>query len=132
MSSKALSQSDIDAIEIMMNEWTTAMVNQDWSQWQQYWDEDGVLMPPDHERVVGRAELVDFVSGVLGSVKSFEFSDWTFDGMDDLAVVTNTIRIEMDDPDSPLASDDQMILLRRHEDGNWRVHKVIFNSSGAV
>ena len=132
MSSTALPQTDIDAIKTTMNDWTTALVNQDWSQWQNHWDEDGVLMPPDHERVVGRAELVDFASAALGSVKSFEFSNWTFDGLGDLAVVTNTIRIEIDDQDSPLASDDQMVLLRRHEDGNWRIHKVIFNGSGAA
>ena len=132
MSSTALPLTDIDAIKTTMNDWTTALVNQDWSQWQNHWDEGGMLMPPDHERVVGRAELVDFASAALGSIKSFEFSNWTFDGFGDLAVVTNTIRIEIDDQDSPLASDDQMVLLRRHEDGNWRIHKVIFNGSGAA
>ena len=134
MSSTALPQSDIDAIKTMMNDWTTCMVNQDWQQWQNYWAEDGVLMPPDHGRVVGRADLVEFVSTALGSVKSFAFSDWTFDGGGDLAVVTNTIRIDLDDRESQqtTASDDQMLLVRRHADGNWRVHKVIFNGSAAA
>ncbi|WP_169054279.1 DUF4440 domain-containing protein [Nitratireductor sp. XY-223] len=134
MSTTALSDTDIDAIKTMMSDWTTALVNQDWSQWRSYWDEDAVLMPPDHKRIVGRAELVSFASASLGKINSFAFSDWTFDGFGDLAVVTNTIRIEVDGaaPEQPQAANDQMILVRKHADGNWLIHKVIFNGSAAA
>lgn len=132
MSDTALSETDVSAIKRMMDEWTTALVKKDWDTWQAYWAEDGVLMPPDHERIVGRADLVAFASGSFGPVKSFAFSDWTVDGIGDLAVVTNTISIEFEDADAAeiAASNDQMLFLRRHADGNWRVHKVIFNGSG--
>lgn len=134
MSDSALSETDIEAIKRMMDEWTTSMANGDWTKWQGYWAEDGVLMPPDHERIVGRADLVAFAADSLGAVKAFTFSDWTFDGVGDLAVVTNTIRIDFDGSgtDQVAASNDQMLLVRKHEDGNWRVHKVIFNASGST
>lgn len=132
MRDTTMSDADIGAIKKMLEDWTACLVDQDWTRWQSFWAEDGVLMPPDGARVVGRADLVPFVSGVLKNIKSFAFSDWTFDGIDDLAVVTNTIRIETEGGGQPPTAmrDDQMLLLRRHEDGNWRVHRVIFNGSG--
>ena len=133
MSDTAVSETDMNAIKRMMDDWTTALAKKDWDKWQGYWAEDGVLMPPDNERIVGRADLVAFASGKFGPVKSFAFSDWTFDGLGDLAVVTNTISIEFDGADAAeiAASNDQMLFLCRHAGDNWRVHKVIFNGNGS-
>ncbi|MEM9682312.1 MAG: nuclear transport factor 2 family protein, partial [Pseudomonadota bacterium] len=118
MTDTALSETDANAIKQMMEEWTTALTEKDWDKWQGYWAEDGVLMPPDHERIVGRSDLVAFASGNFGPVKSFAFADWTFDGLGDLAVVTNTISIEFDGDDAAeiAACNDQMLFLRRYAD----------------
>ena len=132
MTQSALSDTDRDAIKSMMEEWTTSMVKGEWAAWQTHWAEDGVLFPPDHARVVGRPNILEFVSTQLGDVTSFEFSDWTIEGLGDLAVVTNTIRMEVGKAGSEPAdaSADQMLLIRKDVNGNWLVHKVIFNGSG--
>ncbi|MEM7446240.1 MAG: DUF4440 domain-containing protein [Pseudomonadota bacterium] len=133
MSEATLSPTDINAIKQMMQDWTANMVTGDWQTWKTFWAEDGVLMPPDHARVVGHAALFDFVSSSFGTIGGFKFTDWTFDGTDTLATVTNTIEIYAgaDQSGTPAAVDKQMLLVRKHADGNWRVHKVIFNADGA-
>ncbi|MEO1226705.1 MAG: nuclear transport factor 2 family protein [Pseudomonadota bacterium] len=132
MSMPTLSDVETEAIKAMIEAWTSALVARDWPAWQGHWAEDGVLMPPGHARIAGRAALVAFATSDLGAVTGFTFSDWTFDGQDDFAVVTNTIRVDVagSAPDQPAPSNDQMLLVRKHTDGNWRVHKVIFNASG--
>ncbi|MEM8562444.1 MAG: DUF4440 domain-containing protein [Pseudomonadota bacterium] len=123
-----LSSSDIQAIKHMMERWTTLLVKRDWLNWQTHWAEDGVLMPPDHERVVGRDNLVDFAANSFDVVKSYQFSNWTFDGKDQLAVVTNTIAVEFEEQDTSALN--QMLLLGKAADGQWLVQKVIFNGDG--
>ena len=132
MSTPTLSAVETDAIRAMIEAWTSALVARDWPAWQSHWAEDAVLMPPGHARIVGHAALVAFVTNDLGPVTGFTFSDWTFDGQGDLAVVTNTIQVDVagSAPDQPAPSNDQMLLVRKHPDGNWRIHKVIFNESG--
>ena len=132
MSKATLSPNDIDAIKQMMQDWTSNMVSGDWATWKTYWAEDGVLMPPDQPNIVGHAALLDYISTNFGTIGGFNFTDWTFDGTSDLAVVTNTIEIytDADQSSSPATSAKQMLLLRKHPDGCWRTHKVIFNAGG--
>ncbi|MEM8589323.1 MAG: nuclear transport factor 2 family protein [Pseudomonadota bacterium] len=132
MSMPPLSNVETGAIKAMIEAWTSALVARDWAAWEGHWAEDGVLMPPGHARIVGRAALVAFATGDLGAVTGFTFSDWTFDGQGDLAVVTNTIQVDVagSAPDQPAPSNDQMLLVRKHADGAWRIHKVIFNAGG--
>ena len=134
MSMPPLSDVEIDAIKSMIEAWTSALVARDWTAWESHWAEDAVLMSPGHARIIGRAALVAFATSDLGPVTGFTFSDWTFDGQGDLAVVTNTIQVDVvgSAPDQPAPSNDQMLLVRKDPDGNWRIHKVIFNESGAA
>ena len=132
MTNSAPSPADIDAIKHMMTDWTDCLIGGDWAHWQTYWADDGVLMPPGHGRVVGHAQLVDYASLTFGTIGGYAFRDWTVEGDGSLAVVTNTIDV-YDGPDrsgAPSASNNQMLLLRKNADGNWRVHKVIFNGDG--
>ncbi|MEM6460587.1 MAG: DUF4440 domain-containing protein [Pseudomonadota bacterium] len=133
MTATELSDSDVNAIKQMMDEWTTALADRDWPKWQSHWTEDGTLLPPDNKRVVGRAKLADFAANNFGVVKSFAFTDWTFEGSADLAVVTNTIRVEFEPAgdEKISASNNQMLVLRKQAAGQWHVEKVIFNSDGS-
>lgn len=129
MNNSDLTSSDIQAIQDMMERWTTSLVTRDWADWQTHWAEDGVLMPPDHERVIGREKLVDFASNSFGVVKSYQFSNWTFEGTTNLAVVTNTIEVEFEDGEASSALK-QMLLLGKQSGEDWQVQKVIFNGEG--
>lgn len=128
MANSDLSSNDIQAIKDMMEQWTTSLVKRDWADWQTHWAEDGVLMPPDHERVIGRENLLDFAANSFDVVKSYQFSNWTFDGTDQLAVVTNTIAVEFEEEDTSALN--QMLLLGKDDGGMWLVKKVIFNGDG--
>jgi ketosteroid isomerase-like protein len=130
MNEQTLALAEIDAIRQALAAWSQSLEVGDWVKWQTHWVEDGVLMPPGHARVVGRKDLVSYMSSNFGIVHALRFSDWTFDGRDDLAVVTNTVRLYEDAAASgdPRATYKQVIVLRKHANGNWMVQTVIFNA----
>lgn len=101
------------------------LVEGDIDGWSEYWAEDGVLMPPGHPRVVGRADIVAYDRGQFGGVKSMNLSNWDVDVEGDLAVVTSDATWQ--DADGKRGTLKQLMALRRQPDGRWIRKTVIFN-----
>ena len=118
----ALSLQDRAAVKETIEVWTQDLEEKDYTGWLTHWNEDAVLMPPEHPRVEGRQQIEGFVRQNFGNVAQIVLSDWKIEGRGSLAVVTNDVSW-----DGETAS--QVIVLRKHPEGAWRVQTVIFNSN---
>ena len=80
-------------------------------------------MPPGHTMLEGRDQTLSFARDTFPDAENFSFSDWRFEGNGDLVVVTNHIQWGE-------SRFKQMIALR-HENDDWKVQLVMFNSGVA-
>jgi ketosteroid isomerase-like protein len=129
LGAQGLSDTACAAIKDTVETWTHALVTQDLDHWMASWAEDGVLMPPEHERVSGRANMLAYLQANFGPLESITFADWTMAGREDLAVVANTVTVtprSEGGAGAPVVGK-QIIVLRAREDGRWLVQTVIFN-----
>lgn len=132
LGAQGLSDAEAAAIKDTVETWTHALVAQDLENWMAHWAEDGVLMPPDHDRVSGRANMLAYLQANFGPLESIAFADWNVAGRDDLAVVANTVTVTPKreaGSGAPVAGK-QIIVLRAQNDGRWLVQAVIFNYDG--
>jgi ketosteroid isomerase-like protein len=132
LGAQGLSDTELAAIKDTVEAWTDALVAHDLDNWMAHWAEDGVLMPPDHERVFGRANMLGYIQANFGPLESMTFADWSMAGRDDLAVVANTVTVTPKSEGSagaPVVAK-QIIVLRAEDDGRWLVQAVIFNYDG--
>ena len=126
-----LTASETEGLRSLIESWTSHLVAGRIAEWQSFWAEEAVLMPAGHQRVAGRSNIVDYATHEFPPLKSFRFSDWSFAGGDDLAVVANQIELDTDGQDGPsVAAYNQIIVLRRDADQRWRVQTVIFTPIG--
>jgi uncharacterized protein (TIGR02246 family) len=132
LGAQGLSDAETAAIKDTVETWTHALVAQDLDHWMAHWAEDGVLMPPDHERVFGRANMLAYLHANFGPLASITFADWNVVGRDDLAVVANTVMVtpKNESGASTPVVGKQIIVLRTQDDGRWLVQTVIFNYDG--
>ncbi len=78
-----------------------------------------MLIVPDEPTVTGRAAILAYIKTHYAAADSFTFSDWRFDTMGDLAVVTNQVVWGSD-------RFKQVIILREME-GGWLVEAVVLD-----
>ena len=132
LGAQGLSDAESGAIKNTVETWTHALVTQDLDNWMAYWSEDGVLMPPDHDRVFGRANMLAYIQANFGPLESITFADWNVAGRDDLDVVANTVTVipKSEGGASAPVVGKQIIVLRAQDDGRWLVQTVIFNYDG--
>jgi ketosteroid isomerase-like protein len=126
--SEGLPESEKTTIKNMFETATQALVHGDLNKWQTYWTEDAVLMPPGHPTVEGRAALVDFARKNLGDLKALKLSNWTFEGRDDLAVVTTDVAWSTKGGDKKTGK--QIVIAVKDASGAWKAQKVIYNTDG--
>ena len=129
---QGLSDRELVVIQDTVESWTHALVTRDLDTWVTYWVEDGVLMPPDHDRVRGHAQLLACFQVNFGSLESISFADWNMAGREDLAVVANTVTVttKSESGNGVPVVGKQIIVLRARDNGRWLVQSVIFNYDG--
>ena len=98
----------------------------DLASWAGYWAEDGVLMPPGHPRVIGRANIEAYVRGHFGNAETMDLSNWDIHIEGDLAVVTTDVTWRTSAGGEGTLK--QLMVLRRASDDRWVRQKVIYNS----
>jgi len=130
MSEKGLSEKDTVWVRDAIDGWNRALEAADYEAWATYWTEDGVLMPPGHERVTGRENLMAFLRENFGNVRTIQLTDWTIEGAGDLAVVTNNVSWHQESSvgKEPVGTAKQMIEMRKNPEGRWLIKTVIYNS----
>ena len=130
VSTQMFGESDASAVRQAVETFARCLVEEDFSTWAEYWAEDGVLMPPGHPSVIGRARILAFVRENFHGVRSMSLSNWRIDGNGDLAVVTNDVHWQSDAGEGKEAAGGakQFMLLARQGDGKWVRKIVIYNS----
>lgn len=121
------SDAEVEAIRQVIVTQSDSLTKGDIEAYASYWTEAAVMMPVNHPRIVGRQDIVSFVTGKFPPGTSTEFSDWDVAARDDLAVVTNTASIDSDSSAGGTQQFDQIVVLRRQADGDWRVQAWIWN-----
>ena len=125
LGANTLPDGEADQLRSLIETWTEDLVTGHSSEWRSFWAEDAVLMPPGHERITGLDKISDFVTQAFKPGLSDRFSNWSFTGREDLAVVTNRIALSGEGSDAA-TSFNQMIVLRRDSEQRWRIQTVIF------
>lgn len=118
-----------ETLKELVTNWTQDWASGNYAQWEAYWAEDAVLMPPNSDRIVGRDALLKYIEG-LSVGGGFEFSEWSFAVSGDLAVISNKIQLEAKDA-SPSSYFNQVLVLRDN-DGEWLLQTVIFTQTDAL
>ena len=131
LGANTLSQVETDKLRSLIETWTEALVTGQIAEWKSFWAGEAVLMPPGHRRVSGLGNIADYVTNAFSPGMRYRFSDWSFTGRDDLAVVANQIELNTGDTDGdPSRAFNQLIVLRLGADQSWRIQTVIFTPIG--
>ncbi len=124
---QGLTEEEAAAVQQVVQTQTDDLMKGDFEAYASYWADDAVLMPMDHPRINGQQDIVTFVRQKFKDGTVVDYSDWDVVGRDDLAVVSNNATITLaSKPDSP-EQIDQIIVLRRHDDGRWLVQAAIWD-----
>ena len=127
LGANTLSQNETEQLRSLIETWTDDLTSGQVVEWESLWAAEAVLMPPGHQRISGLGNIADYVTKAFSPGMRYRFSDWSFTGRDDLAVVANQIALAPDDADAGSAQAfNQMIVLRRSEDQGWQIQTVIF------
>jgi len=127
LGANTLPDGESDRLRSLIEAWTDDWVGGEMAEWETFWTEEPVLMPPGQQRIAGAGKLADYVTQSFAPGLRYRFSDWSFTGRDDLAVVTNQIALSSEGSDAEAATVfNQMIVLRRDTDQHWRIQTVIF------
>ena len=130
--SPAFTDADRAAIAAVTEE-ATAIVNrsQDWDEYVSvYYAPDAMVFPPNHEAVMGREAIAEFLAG-FPPISDMEFNQIEVDGAGDVAYVygTYSMMLAMPGMEEPVPDRGKYIeIWRRQEDGTWQLTRDIFNS----
>ena len=131
LGANTMSSEETDQLRSFIETWTDDLVSNQIAEWDSFWAGEAVLMPPGHQRISGLSNIADYVTKAFSPGMRYRFSDWSFTGRDDLAVVANQIELNTGDTDGePSQAFNQVIVLRRGADQNWRIQTVIFTPIG--
>jgi len=128
MAAPTLSDAEVTAIKETLNSFSRALEAQDFAKWATYWTNDGTLMPPGQQRVVGHEALVDYMRKHYGNVKSVTLTDWQVVGEGGLAVAATNVHVTPAADKQPPEDLKQLVVLSKEADGKWQVKTIIFNA----
>ena len=132
LGANTLPEGEAYRLRSLIEAWTEDLLTGQIAEWRDFWTEEAVLMPPGQERITGLDKVADFVTQAFKPGIRDRFSDWSFTGREDLAVVTNQIALSGGDGDAKgISAFNQMIVLRHNSNGQWRIQTVIFTPTGS-
>jgi uncharacterized protein (TIGR02246 family) len=125
-----LSEEDVATIEDVLQEWGNAVLAWDWEAWAELYEEDALLMPPNH-RAQSRAEYRADRDWYEANPTEVVATAMDIDGRGDLAYLraefSETYAIE-GTSEQDKYSGNFIWILRKQPDGVWRVVISIYNS----
>jgi uncharacterized protein (TIGR02246 family) len=122
------------AIEEAASAWEGAFNAGDGKAVAELYTEDAALLPPDAERVDGRAAIAEFWQGAidsgladanLESVEVLEAGDFAYE------VGTVTLSAPGSDGERVAVNGKYIVVWQRGDDGAWRLHRDIWNMNPA-
>ena len=123
------------AINDIWKEYSASLNAGDISRWVALWTEDGVQMPPDEPAVVGKERIRARNQGVADQFRfDIGITNEEVRTAGDWAFARGTYRASLTPKQGgkPIPIDGKyMTILARQPNGSWKIHRDIFNSSGA-
>lgn len=122
------------AVDAIWREYEASLLAGDADRWIAQWMETGVQMPPGMPARAGKETIHTAVSGFLSN---FDYTEFAIDNVDvevngDLAFARGTYAatfVAKSGGDPVNIEGKYMTILRRQEDGSWKIYRDIFNSS---
>ena len=126
---------DVAAINEIWKSYSSSLNDGDIDSWLSLWTEDGVQMPPDEPRVVGKDQLRQRNGGALDLFAvDIEITNEEVEVDGSLAFSRGHYVATFSPKDGapPIPVDGKFItILKRQTDGSWKIHRDIFNSNVA-
>ncbi|HKU61556.1 MAG TPA: SgcJ/EcaC family oxidoreductase [Gemmatimonadales bacterium] len=117
---------DRKAVEATVNRYVEATNKGDAQALAQLYEDDAVLLPPDHQPVEGRAAIGEFWR--QGTDEGLEVTTLRLDVEGGLGYLVGQYTLPETD-EEPADSGKTVMCLRRQPDGSWKVTADIWNSS---
>jgi ketosteroid isomerase-like protein len=117
-----------DAYSSICGKFETSFNNKDSSGLGDLYTKDAKMMPPDMDIVVGRSAIQEFWQGALAvGIKSYEGELAEAELFGDTGYLVGTYKLLGQDGES-IGNGKFMSILKK-EEGKWKVHRDIYNSS---
>ncbi len=120
-------QTDLEGLKAMRDVWQSAFDARDSAALAAIYAEDGALLPPNSESVIGRAAIEAFWGDFQASGIGAEINDTEVyaHGDDGYTVGAYTVT----DADGAIIDEGKYVAIWRHVDGQWHMHRDIWNSN---
>jgi uncharacterized protein (TIGR02246 family) len=123
----ALSDQTRDSIESGNRAFAAAFLRGDAEAVAELYTEDAKLIPPGSEVVAGRSAIAAFWKGAIDAgVKELALETGEVESAGELAYEVGTVRLVAKDGQ---VSRDRYLVVWKHQDGRWQLHRDIWNSS---
>ncbi|MGQ0561832.1 MAG: DUF4440 domain-containing protein [Gemmatimonadota bacterium] len=120
-------------VDRINQQFTTALVARDVATLSSMYSEDPIVMASNVELLRGRESVGQFLSVMVNQYKPSQAAFTTVDleVHGDVAIETGTYTMTLNPPNSPPIPDrgKYLVVLKRGDDGAWRLHRDIFNTS---
>jgi uncharacterized protein (TIGR02246 family) len=123
-------QADVEGLEAMRDAWQSAFETGDTNALAALYTEDGAVLPPNGETVTGRPAIAAFWKSFSDSGLEGVIEDTEAYAQGDLGYKLG--RYTMADADGSVVDEGKYIEIWRQIDGEWQLHRDIFNSDRAA
>lgn len=128
--STRIADADRDAIHLMVDNFTKAVLAGEFATAASYYTEDGMMLPPNAPEIQGRAAIQNFIAG-YPRITAFRQDIVELDANGNLGYARLTYSITTAPPGAkaPLTDTGKIIIvLRKQINGTWLVTRGIWNS----
>jgi uncharacterized protein (TIGR02246 family) len=128
--STRIADADRDAIHLMVDNFSKAVVAGDFATAASYYAEDGMVLPPNAPIVQGRAAIQSFLAG-FPKIVAFKQDIAELEANGDLGYARLTFNLTTTPPGARAPLNDTgkaIIILRKQINGTWLTTRAIFNS----
>ena len=119
-------QTDLEGLKAMRDVWQSAFDARDPAAVAAIYAEDGALMPPNSDTVIGRAAIEAFWADFQASGISGEIKDTEVYAHGDVGYKIGTYTVT--DPGGATIDEGKYVEIWRHVDGKWQMYRDIWNS----
>ncbi len=120
-------QTDLEGLKAMRDVWQSAYDANDPAGLAAIYAEDGALLPPNSERLSGRAAIEAYWAEFQASGIGAEITDTEVYAHSDIGYSVGTLVAT--DAGGATLDEGKYVVIWRNVDGEWQIHRDIWNSS---
>lgn len=122
-----LTPEEVAAVATVSEQFVALVRAQDWDAVSQLYTEDAVVMSPNEGMVRGRAAIREWL-GSFPPLTEFTLADDRIEGVGDLAYAIGRYVLAVAIEGVPADTGKYVVVLRKQDDGAWKLSVDIFNS----